>query len=275
MKGCLREDFCIHAEKVKSIEALHGSAHSQECLACLSLPVWKPGKTNNFTSSFARINKPWSPLEAKGNWAAFCFNYGRAQVGGKDFLSWSEKIPQVLHWALYKLAMFGMCCTGSSKPSLFALEISAFSSFPLNCLQRYTSFSLKDTLVPKLAQTGLGMSRWPCSPLSFQGFLLLSYFNPFLPSVRCICFSPFFQEHPHYCRNAVLHFGSHRHVLRGYFERWWWPCLVSSPPWVHSAQDNWPFPPGHNRAGFEVMDQPLPCFGCLAAWAVLLDGCFS
>lgn len=72
-----------------------------------------------------------------------------------------RKFPrsQVLHWTLYKLAVLGMCCTRSSKPPLFALEVPPFSSFSLNCLQMYTSFSLKDTLIPELAQTDLGMSR--------------------------------------------------------------------------------------------------------------------
>lgn len=78
MKGCLREDFFIPAEKVKSIEALHGSAHSQEWLACPSLPVGRPGKTN--TSFFARINKQWNSLEVDRNWATFCYSYGRALV---------------------------------------------------------------------------------------------------------------------------------------------------------------------------------------------------
>lgn len=93
MKGCLRENFCIHAEKVKSIEALQGSAHSQECLACLSLTVGRPGKTNYFTSSFARINKQWRSLEAKGNWTAFCFNYGTALVRARISCHEVRKFP--------------------------------------------------------------------------------------------------------------------------------------------------------------------------------------
>lgn len=153
MKGCLREDFFIPAEKAKSIRALHGSAHSQEWLACPSLPVGRPGKTN--TSSFARINKPWSSLEVDRNWATFCYSYGRALVRTRICHPEVREFPrsQVLHWALYKLAVLGTCCTRSSKPPLFALEVPTFSSFSLNCLQMYTSFSLKDTSIPQLAQT--------------------------------------------------------------------------------------------------------------------------
>lgn len=40
------------------------------------------GKQILLPSPLARINKPtmWSSSEAKGNWAAFCCNYGRALV---------------------------------------------------------------------------------------------------------------------------------------------------------------------------------------------------
>lgn len=186
MKGCLREDFCIHAEKVKSLAALHGSAHSQECLACLPLPVGRPGKTNNFASSFARINKPWSSLEAGGNWAAFCFNYGRAPV--------RARIP-VMKW---ENSPGSGSCTGLC-PSWQWLGCAAQGAQNLHCLLlKYLLFPELFADVPKLffeghfntelAQTDLGMGRWLCSPLSFQGFLLLSSFSPFLSSVRCICF---------------------------------------------------------------------------------------
>lgn len=44
VKGCLIEDDCIHAERVKGIEALHGSAHSQECLACTERSLFACGE---------------------------------------------------------------------------------------------------------------------------------------------------------------------------------------------------------------------------------------
>lgn len=119
-------------------EALHGSAHSQECLACLSLPLEGPGKTNTFTSSFARINKPWSSLEVKGNWAAFCFNFGRALLRVRISCNEVRKFPksQVLHRALCELAMLEMCCTRSSKPPLFILSV-AFPWTVCKCTQDF------------------------------------------------------------------------------------------------------------------------------------------
>lgn len=100
MKGFLIEDFCIHEEKGKSSEALHGSAHSQECLARPFLHAGRPGKTNSFAFSPARINKStmWSSSEAKGNWAAFCCNCGRALVRAGILL-----VPQVRGPALASL----------------------------------------------------------------------------------------------------------------------------------------------------------------------------
>lgn len=216
---------------------------------------------------------------------SFLLQLWQSTVEGKDFLSWSEKIPQVPGPAL------GSLQAGSAwdvlHKELKTFTFCSFSGFSLNCLQMHTRFPLKDTSIPQLAPTNMGMSRWPRSPLSFQGFLLLSSFSPFFPSVRCICSflscvtvkrttstkTPFFWEHLHHCRNVVLHFRSHRHILRVILRGDGGNAL--SPPWVHSAQDNWPFPPGHNWAGFEVVDQPLPWFGCLAHWAVLLHGCFS
>ena len=133
MKGCLREEFCIHAEKVKNSEALHGSAHSQECLACPSLPVGRHGKTNSSTFSPARINKPttWSSSEIEWNWVGFVTTVAEHSWG--QGFCWFPR-SQVLHWALYKLAMLGMPAQGCAQeaPKLCCLLLSTWCRWLLH-----------------------------------------------------------------------------------------------------------------------------------------------
>lgn len=147
VEGCLTEDFCIHAEKVKSSKALHGSSHSQECLACPS--VGRPGKTYSFTLYPTRISKSitWSSSEAKRNGAAF--SYGTAPVKARILLA-----PQVLHWAPCRLAMLGMPAQGCAQEALktYCLFLSTCCRGLFPELFTNVHKPLKDTSIPQLTR---------------------------------------------------------------------------------------------------------------------------
>lgn len=137
---------------------------------CMALPIprnaWhiplcyvgRPGKTNSFAFSPARINKPtmWSSSEAKRNWAAFCCSYGRALVRAGILL-----LPQLRGPTLASLQAgnaWGACArlsTRNPKAILLAPEYLLSVVFPWTVYKCAHAFFLKDTSVPQLTRPPL------------------------------------------------------------------------------------------------------------------------
>lgn len=252
--------------------ALHIPRNAWHVLCVPSLLVERPGKANSFTFSCARLNKPttWSLSETEGNWAAFYYNYGRA-LEGFCWFPWS----QVLHWVLYKLAMLGLpvqsCVQEAPKPYFLLLSACCQWLFPELFINVHKSFF-----------NGHFNSRLTRQPLKqVDNLSVLSVFRIFCSSLPSALFCPQWDlfafkysvskskestmPKPSFsCNIAITEemrcylFGLAGMSSGVIFERRWWQRVVSSPLWVPSAQDNWPFSPGHNWAGFEIMDQVLP-----------------
>lgn len=137
MKGFLIEDFCIHEEKGKSSEALHGSAHSQECLARPFLHVGRPGKTNSFAFSPCQDKQTYyvELVRSQRKLGSFLLQLWQSASEGRDFapssgprsctgLSTSWQCLRCLRKAVYKKPKSYTACS----------RVPAVSGFSLNCL---------------------------------------------------------------------------------------------------------------------------------------------
>lgn len=84
---------------LKAAEALHGSARSQECVACTDHSLFDCGEAweNKFCYPFTRVNKPtaWSL-------SGFCYNYGRALVRARLLLVAQVPGPRTGLWTSWQ-----------------------------------------------------------------------------------------------------------------------------------------------------------------------------
>lgn len=275
MKGCLIEDVCLHAERVKGSEALHGSAHSQECLAYSEHSLFACGEAweNKFFYLLPCQDKQMYYMElvrGRRKLGSFLLQLWQSTSESKDFAS--SPGPRSCTGLCTSWQCLGCLRKAVPKNYLACSWVPAISGFSQNCLQMCTSLSLMDTSIPQLTRQPLkwvydlavlSVFRVFCSSLPLTPFCPQWDLSAFRYSVSKSKGSPILKP-PFSCNITITEemrcylFGLTGLSSGVISERWWWQWLVSSPPWLPSAQHNWPFSPGHNWAGLEIMDQLLP-----------------